>query len=307
MVERRDIDFDSADTRCAAWHYLPEATSSELPSVVLSPCVVMAHGFASTRELRLAAYAERFAAAGMHVLVFDYRSFGDSDGEPRQCVSIPGQLADYASAVACARALQGVDPERVALWGTSFSGGHVVVAGARDSRIRAVVSQCGMVDGRAAFLRGMGNLPPWHAARGVAEALADRLARRLGRPRRRLPVVGPPGTLRLLAAADAEAGVRAIAPDDFVNEACAEIILDLPSYRPINFASQLACPLLLQICEQDTTLPPATGRSLAARVVTSVQVEHYPIGHFDIYLGEPFERAVTDQLAFLERHLTPGR
>ena len=111
--------FDSHGVSCAAWLYRPEA--GERSSAV--PCVVLAHGFAGTREARLDAYAERFAQAGMAALVFDYRNFGASGGEPRQLLDIGLQLEDWKAAVAFARSLEGIDPERVALWGTSFSGG----------------------------------------------------------------------------------------------------------------------------------------------------------------------------------------
>ena len=74
------------------------------------------------REQRLDAFAERFAAAGLAALVFDYRHFGASEGEPRQLLDVKRQLTDWRSAVAYARGLAGVDGDRVAVWGTSFSG-----------------------------------------------------------------------------------------------------------------------------------------------------------------------------------------
>ena len=135
---RRDVEFSSNGVRCAAWLY--EGGPA---------CVVMAHGFGGVRVARLDAYAERFAAAGYSVLVFDYRNFGDSGGEPRQLLSVAMQLDDWRAAVAYARSLDGVDPDRIALWGTSFSGGHVMVIAAEDARIAAAISQNPFVDGAA--------------------------------------------------------------------------------------------------------------------------------------------------------------
>src|SRR5512139_822290 len=111
---RADVVFDSHGTPCRAWHYVPDGAAAA------HPCVVMAHGFGGTRDASLEPYALRFAAAGMHVLLFDYRHFGASDGEPRQLLSVKRQLQDYAAAVAFARSLPGVDAARVAVWGTSF-------------------------------------------------------------------------------------------------------------------------------------------------------------------------------------------
>ncbi|HEU4977446.1 MAG TPA: alpha/beta fold hydrolase, partial [Solirubrobacteraceae bacterium] len=141
MAEREDLTFPSGGEQCAAWLYRPHQPDGE--SV---PCVVMAHGFSATRSDGLPAYAERFAAAGFAVLLFDYRHFGDSGGEPRQLVHPSRQREDYRSAIAFARTLRGVDPERIALFGSSFSGGHVVVVAAGDERVAAVIAQAPFAD-----------------------------------------------------------------------------------------------------------------------------------------------------------------
>src|SRR5688572_6723951 len=115
-MERLDVTFASHGDDCAAWLYLPADRAAAVP------CVVMAHGFASTREEQLAAFGERFAQAGFAALIFDYRHFGDSGGEPRQLLDIGRQQDDYRAAVAYARTREEIDPARVALWGSSFSG-----------------------------------------------------------------------------------------------------------------------------------------------------------------------------------------
>ena len=116
------------------------------------PCVVLAHGFGGTVDSGLLPYAERFAAAGLDALAFDYRHFGASDGEPRQLLSIPRQLEDYAAAIAFARSLAGVDPERIVVWGSSYSGGHVVPVAVADGRVAAVIAQVPGMDGLATLL-----------------------------------------------------------------------------------------------------------------------------------------------------------
>jgi dienelactone hydrolase len=133
-MARKDLTFDSSGVNCAAWLHLPDTAAPH-------PVVVMAHGFAGVRQLRLDAYAERFAAAGMAVLLFDYRRFGASDGEPRQVLVISDQLDDWRAAVAFARSLPEIDHSRVAVWGTSLSGGHVLAIAADDHGLAACVSQ----------------------------------------------------------------------------------------------------------------------------------------------------------------------
>jgi len=140
---RTDITFHSGDDWCAGWLYRPEGFEGP------RPLMVMAHGFSGTKELRLPAYAERFCAAGIGVLLFDYRHFGASGGEPRQLLDISRQHADFRRALAYARDLDWVDPERVGLFGSSFGGGHVLAVGAADGRVAAIVSQCPFTDGLA--------------------------------------------------------------------------------------------------------------------------------------------------------------
>ena len=107
-MTRADITFTSGGLRCAAWLYLPEDAAEPVP------CVVMAHGFGGTRADAIPAFAERFAGAGLAALVFDYRHFGDSEGEPRQLLDIGLQLEDWTAAIACARTRAGGrrDPHR---------------------------------------------------------------------------------------------------------------------------------------------------------------------------------------------------
>lgn len=132
MAER--LTFISAGTRCVAQLYRGAGTGGA--------CVVLCTGFGGTQDTpALVATARDFARAGYHAVTFDYRSFGLSDGQPRQVVSIAGQLDDIAAALACARGLDGVDPERIVLWGTSLGGGHVIAAASRDPGVAAVIAQ----------------------------------------------------------------------------------------------------------------------------------------------------------------------
>src|SRR6478736_8002572 len=113
------VEFDSGGERIAAVHLAGEG-GAFADSQGRRPCVVLAHGFGGTVDSGLIPYAERFSAAGLDALAFDYRHFGASDGEPRQLLSIREQLEDWAEAIAFARSLEGVDPERILLWGSSY-------------------------------------------------------------------------------------------------------------------------------------------------------------------------------------------
>jgi pimeloyl-ACP methyl ester carboxylesterase len=303
-MRRDDVTFDSWGTRCAAWLYWPgdddDAGAAGARGGSL-PCVVMAAGFAGVREARLDAFAERFAEAGLPVLLFDYRGFGASEGAPRQLLSIPMQLADWAAAIAYARTLDGVDPEKIVLWGTSFSGGHVLATAARDQRVAAVIAQTPFVDGlRQALAQPLG-----HALRLTVAALRDELAARRGRPPFMVAAAGPPGSPAVMNTPDAEAGMRAILPpaSSWRNEVAARICMRLTAYRPGRHAKAIRCPLLVTVGDADVvTLPDEAEK--AVRLAPRGELLRYAgMGHFDVYLGDYFERAVGDQLAFLAQHL----
>ncbi|RMD82672.1 MAG: alpha/beta hydrolase [Candidatus Dadabacteria bacterium] len=302
---QRDVEFSSSGTTCRG--VLVEASDDSLRTPAGSPLIVLAHGFGGTIDAGLLPYAERFAAAGIHALAFDYRHFGRSDGEPRQLVSIRRQLADWAAAIRFARTLPGVDPQRIALFGTSFSGGHVVAVAAADQRIAAVVSQCPMMDGLAAMKNVSRYARFGQVARMTMAGLADFARALLGFEPRMVPIVGPPGTLAAMTTPDAEPGYLAIAPPGFRNEVCARICLTVAAYRPGLKADRLPCPILICACASDSVAPVEAAKAAAARAGDRAELRVYPIGHFDIYRGEHFERAVSDQIDFLHRHLRAER
>jgi dienelactone hydrolase len=298
----REVHFTSAGTRCAGVH-IAGSGDDFAGADGRRPCVVLAHGFAGTVDSGLLPYAERFAAAGLDALAFDYRHFGASDGEPRQLLSISAQLQDYASAIAFARTLPEVDPRRVVVWGTSFSGGHVVAAAVADGRVAAAVAQTPAMDGMQTLLHALRNAGPAAVARLVLAGLRDAAASLRGAPPVSIGVVGAPGALAAMTTPDAQAGYQAIAGPSWRNEVAARIMLRAGSYRPGLKADRLPCPILVQIADRDRVVPPQAAQDAAWLATGRAEVRTYPIEHFDVYVGAPFERAVADQLHFLRRHL----
>jgi pimeloyl-ACP methyl ester carboxylesterase len=295
-MQRTDVEFDSSGATCRAWFYRPAEPRGDLP------CVVMAHGFGATRDASLEPYALRFAEAGFAVLLFDYRHFGASDGEPRQLVSVRRQLEDYASAIAFVRAVDGVDPDRIAVWGTSFSGGHALVTAARVPGIAAAVCQCPMMDGWKAVLNILRYAGPGQLLRLTVHGLRDLLLSVTGRAHC-IPTVGPPGTLAIMSSEDADAGYRALMPPNAPLEVAARIALFVPLYRPVSDAGRVGCPVLIQVCERDSVAPVGAAEEAARRLGPCGELVRYPIGHFEPYVGASFQRSVADQLAFLRRQL----
>jgi uncharacterized protein len=296
------VEFYSGGVRCAGLH-MPGAGDAFADADGRRPCVVLANGFGATVDSGLEPYVERFAAAGIDALAFDYRHFGASDGEPRQLLSIPGQLEDYAAAIAFARSLDGVDPDRIVVWGSSYAGGHVVPVAVADGRVAAAIAQVPAMDGVAALLNIARYAGPAHLARLTLAGLRDLAASVRGQAPVTIPLVGPPGSIAAMSAPDAERGYRAIAGPSWRNEVAARIALRTAAYRPGLQADRLPCPILLQLADRDAIAPVKAAQDAAWRATGRAEVRTYPIGHFDIYLGEPFERAIADQLYFLRRHV----
>lgn len=301
---KKDLTFTSHGVRCSGWHV--PAGSDELASAAGRPCVVMGHGFGGTRDTGLLDYAESFADAGIDAFVFDYRCYGDSEGYPRQDVSFRRQRQDYHAAIATARHLPGVDPDRIALWGTSYAGGHVVAVAAQDGRVAAVVSMTPAVDGLATLAQiaryaGIGQVvrATGHGLRDVARALIKRAPHYV-------PVVGPPGSAALISTPGAEDAYTAMAGPTWRNEVCARTALEVGLNRPTGFAGRVPCPMLVQVGANDQVAPPNAARRTAKKAGRRAQLREYPVDHFDVYQGPWQRRALADQLDFFSRVLDPS-
>lgn len=299
MPARRDVHFESGDEQCHAWLYLPVSRSSGPP-----PVLVMAHGLGAVKTLRLSAFAERFQAAGYACLVFDYRYFGDSGGEPRELLSIRRQREDWRAAVAFARSLPEVDGDRVVLWGTSFGGGHAIVTAAEDRDVIAAIAQCPFTDGLASArqISALGN------ARLAAAVAKDLFGRALGRPPVRVKVAAGPGEVGLMDAPDVIEGVRGLleasglTEEEYRNDVPARVALEIPRDFPGRRAHDVRCPILFCVCDTDSVAPADATLRHAAKAPQGKTLR-YPAGHFDIYVGEDFERVINDQLDFLRTHV----
>jgi alpha-beta hydrolase superfamily lysophospholipase len=284
-MSREDLTFSSGGDRCAAWVYRPA------DPVERSPIVVMAHGLSGTRRDRLSAFAERFADAGLAALVFDHRGFGDSGGKP-DVFHPRRQLEDWKAAIAAARALPGVDPDRLATFGSSMGGGNALAAAATDRRVAAAVSQVPFLD----IVRQAHRSSPGVTARMMRAAALGRY----------LPVVGQPDEPALINSPGGEAGWRhvvAIGEESrWRNRVSARWLLG-PPYRPIRHATTLHCPWLVLVGEADQVAAPGPAVQAARRAPMGELRTYKGVDHFDIYDGDVHERVVADQLEFLTRRL----
>jgi pimeloyl-ACP methyl ester carboxylesterase len=293
-LERRDVRFPCGDTECAAWLYLPDGAGRP-------PVVLLAHGFAGTRDAALPYFAESFARRGLAALVFDYRYFGASGGSPRQLVDPWRQLEDWAAALAFVRASPDLDGSRVALFGSSFGAGHALITAAREGGLRAVVGLAPLVDSRVEGEASFAG-PLW-AVRILFTAWADLVASAFGGSVS-LPAIAPSGGFGMIVDDAAYGAFERLAPESasYRNEVLARSILTFDEYDPSPSAGEIEAPLLLVASRGDRFAPFAAAESLAARTRDG-RLAEIPGDHFDVYSSPVRERAAELAGAFLAQHL----
>jgi pimeloyl-ACP methyl ester carboxylesterase len=284
-MEREDLEFDSQGERCAAWFYPAVGTQVE------TPIVVMAHGLSGTRRDGLGPFAERFASAGIAALVFDHRGFGDSGGEP-DLFHPTRQLEDWRAAIGFARSLDGIDPGRVATFGSSMGGGNALAAAAGDPEIAAAVSQVPFLD----MIRQAYRSSPSVSAHMFLSAARGR----------HMPAIGQPDEPAFINAPGGESGWRhvvSVGEDSrWRNRVSSRWLLGAP-FRPARHAAELHCPWLVCVGEADRVARPGPAIAAAKRAPLG-DLRTYPgVDHFDIYDGPEFEAVVADEVEFLCRHL----
>lgn len=295
-----EVTFDSAGVPCSGWHF--SGQDAGLTGANGRPVVVMAHGFGGTKDSGLQPFAERLSCVGVDVLAFDFRGFGASGGEPRQSISLNRQLQDYHAAVAAAKRLPGVDPDRVVLWGPSLSGGHVLRVAADRADVAAVIAMTPLTNGLAIGRASVVTSDLLGALRWTLTGVKSRVAVAMGKRPTLMPLVSQPGEPGALALAGAYESYLSIAGPTWRNEVDSAVGLEVVRIHTNSAAKKLRCALLVQIADFDRYVPADSVAKTAA--YGRAQVHHYPCDHFDVWPGQQwFDRVVEDQVAFLARSL----
>lgn len=285
-----DVEFAAADgTPLRGWYRRPDRAGESWPVVVVS------HGFGAVKEMYLDEVAARLASAGLGCLVHDHRGFGQSGGEPRQEIDPFLQVADSRDAITYAQGLAGADPDRIGVWGSSYSGGHALVLGATDSRVRCVVAQIPTISGARNTLR---RFPGDGLAELHGRLAADRSARMRGEPPAMVPIVAGLTPEQIAAGRDEDAVLKPIGNDQHAwcaaipghrlehwrNEMTLRSLELYASYEPGAHIEHIAPTPLLVICMTEDTITPA-DEILAAyeRAREPKRLFLRPGGHFDAY------------------------
>lgn len=285
-----DLEFVSEATTLRGRFYAAEGTGQR-------SVVVLAHGFSAVAD-QLQPQARAFAAAGFHAFAYDHAGFGRSDGEPRQEVDPPRQLRGYRDAVSFVRTMPQVHPARIALWGSSFAGGHVLQAAALDPRVSCVIAQAPFISGSALLA-----LRP-DEAEFVAALYAEREARAAGAPPTLIPVVAAGDDPAALPGADGYAWFTQTGGPTWKNEVTLSSFEAVRAYEPGWWIGQISPrPLLMIVAGDDAVTPTVHAEAAFERAGEPKRLVRVPGGHFDVYAGPGFEQAMNASIAWLREHL----
>jgi len=296
---RKDIEFKTEDgVSLRGWHYIPDNASGPVPTIV------MAHGFSAVKEMYLDRFAEAFAAAGFAAIVFDNRNFGASDGEPRYEIDPWQQVRDYRDAITWAETLDETDATRIGIWGSSYSGGHVMVVGALDRRVKCVVAQVPLASGH----RNARRLIRSDVLAGVQAMFDDdRRARMKGEKPAMIPVVAEdPAAPSALPTPDSwtwftETG-KARAPS-WHNEVTLRSVEMFTEYEPISYAKYVSpTPMMIVVALGDVLTVSDLALEAYEEALAPKRLVTLSGGHFDAYTGD-FEASSGPAVEWFKQHL----
>ncbi|MBX9445799.1 alpha/beta hydrolase [Dickeya chrysanthemi] len=297
MFQRTDISFEAeGGVTLRGWLYVPTGGTGPYPAIT------MAHGYAGVKEHGLERFAEKFASNGFVVLLHDHRNFGASDGTPRQDIDPWRQIADWRRAISFLEHQDVVDAKRIGLWGTSYSGGHALVLGATERRLRAVVAQVPTISG---FEQGLRRIPP-DAVAAIEDAFAadERAQARGESPHRQTIVSADPTIPASYRAKDAVEFYLQPVPDGvWENSVTVRSTRAARMYEPGTWIARVSpTPLLMIVALQDTIT--LTDLELAAyeRALEPKRLVTIPGGHFDPYTTR-FDQSSAAALDWFKEHL----
>ena len=299
MVTRKDVEFEvDGGIKLRSWLFVPPVP----PGGGRLPAITMAHGYAGVKEQGIEPFAKAFAEAGFVVLLHDHRGFGASEGTPRQDVDPWRQVTDWRRAISYLESLDVVDPKRIGLWGTSYAGGHAIVLGATERRLRCVVAQVPTISG---YEQGLRRIPPENVHL-IEEMFAedDRAQLRGEPPRRQAVVSADPAVPASYRAKDAiDFYLQPVPEGAWENDVTVRSTRAARMYEPGQWIARVSpTPLLMVVATRDTIT--LTDLELAAyeRALQPKRLVTIEGGHFDPYLGG-FKTSSAAAVEWFRQHL----
>jgi len=277
---RKDISFISKGLRCSGWLYVP----NDLKSGSKAPAIVMANGFSGVKEQILPDFASKFLDAGFVTMAFDYRYFGDSEGEPRSQNFPLEMVEDYRNAITWVSDQPEVDSQRIGIWGTSFSGGLVLYVSTYDKRVKAVVAQ-------VPFSPSPEQRRTWNPENydNLGKLLLrDRIARYKTGVVNYMKVVSSEGEPCCLPGKETYDELMAMKVPNWRNQVTLESLEKMREFDPASMIHWISPAALLFIpAEKDDLFPLDLVKAIYEKAREPKAMTVLPIRHFEVY-SEPW-------------------
>jgi fermentation-respiration switch protein FrsA (DUF1100 family) len=286
----KNVILDSNGLKISANLYSPQKDGKV-------PGIVMCHGFAGVKEFLIPIFAKRFADYGCMVLTFDYRGFGESDGE-RGFLNPGLQIEDILKAMSYLRSHPQVDENRIALWGTSFGGANAIYAAEQDGNVQCLIVQLPFGDGQRVVTRGMSDdeITNFYTFIEKMETRKKRTGKEMMVPINKV-LTDPQSKQFYNENVDEFPALKIKIPMLTVAETI--------KHKPERIVGNLPnTPILIVAAGKDCVNPVEESEKLFEKA--NEPKELFVIDeatHYEIYAGEFFEQAIGKQLSWIEKYL----
>jgi hypothetical protein len=292
---RKDIAFSSNGLRCSGWLYVP----GDLKKDARAPAIVMANGFTGVKEQVLPDYAAPFADAGFVTLAFDYRYFGESEGEPRSQVFPLEMVEDVRNAITWVSDQPQVNSQRIGIWGASYGGALVLHIAKYDRRVKAVVSEV-----PAAFSpeqRRAVNPQAWDDMTRLL--LEDRIARYKTGVVTYRKVVAPEGEPCVVPGREPYEEYMGIRQPNWRNQVTLESLEKMREFDPASMIQMISPALLFIVAEKDCFFPPDFVKAIYERAMEPKAMSVLPVKHFEMYTEPWLTKSATMAIDWFKEYL----
>lgn len=274
-MKKLSAEFESDGVTLRGWFARPHLEQN-------TPIIILVHGLSGIAAIDLADYAEKFVAQGFACFAYDHRNWGESDGLPRSETDPWRQVADIREAISFVRSQPWVDTERIAMWGTSYGGGHVLTVSALDTRLKCAVAQVPLTSGSKTFDTWV---PKAKQDEFLNKLAADRDARFQGESPRTVPAAAEGGeTAEWIACKDTNHA--------YVNELTIRSFELLRTYEPESFVETItSTPILMVIATNDSTTPTQWQRDVFSKLAEPKKLVEVEGRHYDVYMNGLAEAA----------------
>ncbi|MGL4308254.1 MAG: alpha/beta hydrolase [Cetobacterium sp.] len=255
--------------------------------------IIMCHGFGGVKELLLPKYAEIFSEEGFDVITFDYRGFGDSEGE---CRIVPEeQIRDILSAIVFANNLEELKENEIVLWGTSLGGSYALKVSTLCDKVSKVYAQITFSNG---FRNNTSHL---------TEEEINKLKKTMDGLLANEVIKNKSLRVNLKKLLSDKQSLEFLEKYGLEFQGAFNIKLPFTTANNINKFSideilkNITVPVLLAQADLDIVNLPSEMEYIYNNLNCDKKLIHIDGGHYDVYEGENFKKLISEQIQWFSK------